>query len=72
MFNDIDDQYINHDYDDNIAHTKLMKKKRKRTVSVEEGLKIYGFVELIYATMLILVMMYKPEGIVGRRILLRK
>jgi branched-chain amino acid transport system permease protein len=39
---------------------------------VEEGLKIYGLVELIYATMLILVMMYKPEGIVGRRVLLRK
>jgi branched-chain amino acid transport system permease protein len=39
---------------------------------VEEGLKIYGLVELIYATMLILVMMYKPEGIVGRRVLLKK
>jgi branched-chain amino acid transport system permease protein len=39
---------------------------------VEEGLGIYGLVELVYATMLILVMMYKPEGILGRKVLLRK
>ena len=36
---------------------------------VEEGLKVYGLVELIYATLLIVVMMYKPEGILGRRVL---
>jgi ABC-type branched-subunit amino acid transport system permease subunit len=39
---------------------------------VEEALNIYGLVELIYATLLILVMMYKPEGIMGRRVLLKK
>jgi branched-chain amino acid transport system permease protein len=39
---------------------------------VEEGLKIYGLVELIYASLLIMVMMYRPQGILGRRTLLRK
>lgn len=32
---------------------------------VEEGLGIYGLVELIYALMLIAVMLWRPEGIAG-------
>ncbi len=33
---------------------------------LEEHLKIYGMIELIYAVLLIVVMLWKPEGIVGR------
>lgn len=32
---------------------------------IEEGLKIYGLVELIYAVLLIVVMLWQPGGIVG-------
>jgi len=34
---------------------------------VEESMQIYGLIELIYASLLILIMMFKPEGIMGRR-----
>ena len=34
---------------------------------VEEGLQIYGLIELIYATLLIVIMLWKPEGIMGKR-----
>jgi len=39
---------------------------------LEEGLGIYGLVELIYAALLIVIMLQKPEGIMGRRKLLGK
>ena len=34
---------------------------------LEEGLGIYGLIELIYATLLIFIMMRKPEGLLGTR-----
>lgn len=34
---------------------------------LEEHLKIYGLIEIIYAVLLIVVMLFKPEGLVGRR-----
>ena len=34
---------------------------------VEKGLQIYGLIELIYATLLIAIMLWKPEGIMGKR-----
>ena len=34
---------------------------------IEEGLNIYGLTELIYALMLIGIMLFKPEGLMGRR-----
>lgn len=34
---------------------------------LEEHLKIYGLIEIIYAVLLIVVMLFKPEGLVGQR-----
>lgn len=34
---------------------------------LEEHLKLYGFIELVYALLLIVVMLWKPEGIMGRK-----
>jgi len=34
---------------------------------LEEHFKIYGLIEIIYAVLLIVVMLFKPEGLVGRR-----
>lgn len=34
---------------------------------LEEHFKIYGMIELIYAVLLIAVMLWKPEGLVGKR-----
>ncbi len=34
---------------------------------LEEHLKLYGLIELIYALLLIVVMLWKPEGLVGRK-----
>ena len=38
---------------------------------VEEHLKVYGFIELVYAALLIIIMLWKPEGIMGKRQLKR-
>jgi len=35
---------------------------------VEEHFKVYGFIELIYAILLIVIMLWKPEGIMGKRL----
>jgi len=55
-----------------VAGATLLTILRYILKPVEEGLNIYGLVELIYATLLILVMMYKPEGIMGKRLLFKK
>ena len=34
---------------------------------LEEHFKIYGLIEIIYAVLLIVVMLFKPEGLVGRK-----
>lgn len=34
---------------------------------LEEHLKLYGFIELVYALLLIIVMLWKPEGLMGRK-----
>ncbi|MEN3186304.1 MAG: branched-chain amino acid ABC transporter permease [Atribacterota bacterium] len=34
---------------------------------IEEHLKIYGLIEIIYAVLLIVVMLFKPEGLVGQK-----
>lgn len=34
---------------------------------LEEHLKIYGLIEIIYAVLLIVVMLFKPEGLVGQK-----
>jgi branched-chain amino acid transport system permease protein len=34
---------------------------------LEEHLKLYGLIELIYALLLIVIMLWKPEGLVGRK-----
>jgi branched-chain amino acid transport system permease protein len=51
-----------------IAGAAILTVLRYIVKPIEEGLKIYGLVELIYATLLILVVMYRPEGILGRRL----
>ncbi|MCX6090138.1 MAG: branched-chain amino acid ABC transporter permease [Candidatus Atribacteria bacterium] len=38
---------------------------------LEEHLKLYGFIELVYAVLLIVIMLWKPEGIMGQRQLRR-
>jgi len=38
---------------------------------LEEHLKLYGFIELVYAALLIIIMLWKPEGIMGKRQLKR-
>ncbi|BER92373.1 MAG: branched-chain amino acid transport system permease protein [Candidatus Atribacteria bacterium] len=35
---------------------------------VEEHFKLYGFIELVYAILLIVIMLWKPEGIMGKRL----
>lgn len=35
---------------------------------LEEGLGLYGLIELIYAALLIIIMLWRPEGIAGRKI----
>jgi branched-chain amino acid transport system permease protein len=35
---------------------------------LEESLKVYGLIELIYASLLIVIMLWRPEGIAGRRL----
>jgi len=39
---------------------------------LEEGLQIYGLVELVYASLLIVTMLRKPEGLMGKRRAVRK
>lgn len=39
---------------------------------LEEALQIYGLVELVYASLLIVTMLRKPEGIMGRRRVVRR
>ncbi len=34
---------------------------------VEEGLGLYGFIELVYAALLIIIMLWRPQGIIGAR-----
>lgn len=34
---------------------------------LEEHLKLYGFIELVYASLLIVIMLWKPEGLMGRK-----
>lgn len=35
---------------------------------VEEHFKVYGLIELVYAILLIVIMLWKPEGIMGKRL----
>ncbi len=52
-----------------IAGAVILTVLRYALKPLEEGLNIYGLVELIYATLLILTMMYLPKGILGWRAL---
>lgn len=35
---------------------------------LEEGLNLYGLIELVYATLLIIIMLWRPEGVAGRKL----
>jgi branched-chain amino acid transport system permease protein len=50
-----------------IAGAVLLLTLRYVLKPLEEHLKLYGFIELVYALLLILVMLWKPEGIMGRK-----
>ena len=51
-----------------IVGASLLVGLRYALKPLEEGLRVYGLIELIYASLLIVIMLWRPEGIVGRKL----